>query len=66
MKTKELKKYVGKEVTVEHNRDGHTIVEGWDLEYVNGDTFQVGDLQFTPQDIVKSRMSKNYGAITIA
>jgi hypothetical protein len=66
MTTKDLKKYVGKEVTVEHNHDGHTTMEGWELEYVNGDTFQIGNLQFTPQDIVKSRMSKNHGAITIA
>jgi hypothetical protein len=65
MTTKELKKYVGKEVTVEHNHDGHTTMEGWELEHVNGDTFRIGDLQFTPQNIVKSRMSKNYGAITI-
>jgi len=65
MTTKELKKYVGKEVTAEHSHGGHTTIEGWELEYLKGDTFRIGDLQFTAQDIVKSRMLKNYGEITI-
>ena len=65
MTTDELKKHVGKKVTAEHNHGGHTSMEGWKLEYLKGGTFRIGDLQFTPQDVVKSRMSKNYGEITI-